>query len=39
MSAAARIYDKNRDAHFLTFNCAKRRRLLDHPYCKGIVLG
>ena len=39
MSASARIYDNNRDAHFLTFNCAKRRRLLDHPFCKGIVIG
>ena len=34
-----RIYDKERHAHFLTFSCYKRRRLLDVDRAKKIVLG
>ena len=34
-----RIYDKERHAHFLTFSCYKRRRLLDFDRAKKIVLG
>jgi putative transposase len=34
-----RIYDRERHAHFLTFSCYKRRRLLDTDRPKKIVLG
>jgi hypothetical protein len=34
-----RVYDKERHAHFLTFSCYKRRRLLDVDRAKKIVLG
>ena len=34
-----RIYDAERHAHFVTFSCYKRRRLLDHDRAKKIVLG
>jgi putative transposase len=34
-----RIYDSERHAHFLTFTCYKRRRLLDADQAKKIVLG
>ncbi|HZZ30078.1 MAG TPA: transposase [Pirellulales bacterium] len=34
-----RIYDNEHHAHFLTFSCYKRRRLLDHDRVKRIVLG
>jgi putative transposase len=36
---ARRVYDKERHAHFLTFSCYKRRRLLDADKGKKIVLG
>jgi putative transposase len=39
MPATQRIYDQNRDAHFITITCSHRRKLLDHPHCKGIVIG
>ena len=34
-----RIIDDKLDAHFVTFSCHKRRRLLDHDHTKRIVLG
>ena len=34
-----RIYDTERHAHFITFSCYKRRRLLDVDRSKRIVLG
>ena len=34
-----RTFDNERHAHFLTFSCYKRRRLLDHDQSKRIVLG
>ncbi|MBL6705854.1 MAG: transposase [Planctomycetaceae bacterium] len=34
-----RIIDDNLYAHFITFSCHKRRRLLDHDHTKRIVLG
>ena len=34
-----KIYDRERHAHFVTFSCYKRRRLLDHDRAKRIVLG
>ncbi len=34
-----RIYDGQLDAHFVTFSCYRRRRLLDHDQAKRIVLG
>lgn len=33
-----RVYDSEPDAHFLTFSCYKRRRLLDVDRCKRIVI-
>ncbi|HUW58379.1 MAG TPA: transposase [Planctomycetota bacterium] len=33
-----RIYDENGHAHFVTFSCYKRRRLLDRDEAKQIVL-
>ena len=34
-----RIYDQELFAHFVTFSCYRRRRLLDHDQPKRIVLG
>ncbi len=34
-----KIYDDELFAHFITFSCYKRRRLLDHDQPKRIVLG
>ena len=34
-----RIYKQERHAHFVTFSCYKRRRLLDHDAAKRVVLG
>ena len=34
-----RVCDDDLWAHFLTFSCDRRRRLLDHDYPKRIVLG
>jgi putative transposase len=34
-----RIYDGEGHAHFVTFSCYRRRRLLDHDRAKRIVLG
>jgi putative transposase len=34
-----RVYDSDRHAHFLTFSCYKRRRLLDSDRAKKVVLG
>lgn len=36
---AQRIYDNELFAHFVTFSCYRRRRLLDHDRVKRIVLG
>jgi len=33
------IYTGERHAHFITFSCYKRRRLLDHDSVKRVVLG
>ena len=33
------IYDNERFAHFVTFSCYRRRRLLDYDRAKKIVLG
>lgn len=32
------IYDQEAHAHFVTFSCFRRRRLLDHDHCKKIVV-
>lgn len=34
-----RVYDAERHVHFVTFSCYRRRKLLDHPQAKRIVLG
>ena len=34
-----RTYDREGHAHFVTFSCYRRRRLLDHDRSKKIVLG
>jgi len=34
-----RTYDRERHAHFLTFSCDRRRRLLDHDRLKKVGLG
>ncbi|HEU5117670.1 MAG TPA: transposase, partial [Isosphaeraceae bacterium] len=34
-----RTYDREGHAHFVTFSCFRRRRLLDHDQCKKVVLG
>jgi putative transposase len=34
-----RTYDRERHAHFVTFSCYRRRRLLDHDRVKRVVLG
>ncbi|MEM7811949.1 MAG: transposase [Planctomycetota bacterium] len=36
---ARKIYDAERHAHFLTFSCRRRRRLLDTDDAKRIVIG
>jgi putative transposase len=36
--ASRRVYDRDGDAHFITFSCYHRRRLLDHDDAKRIVL-
>jgi putative transposase len=33
-----RVYDRDGDAHFVTFSCYHRRRLLDHDDAKQIVV-
>ena len=33
-----KIYDTQGHAHFVTFSCYKRRRLLDHDHAKQIVI-
>jgi putative transposase len=33
-----RIYDEELHAQFVTFSCYHRRRLLDHPYCRQVVI-
>jgi len=37
--AARRIHDDELHAHFVTFSCHRRRRLLDHDRAKRIALG
>ncbi|MBL9123726.1 MAG: transposase [Planctomycetaceae bacterium] len=37
--AKRRVYDRERHAHFVTFSCYRRRRLLDDDRAKRIVLG
>jgi putative transposase len=37
--ARRKIYDRDRHAHFVTFSCYRRRRLLDDDRAKRIVLG
>ena len=37
--AKRRVCDDSLFAHFLTFSCERRRRLLDHDHPKRIVLG
>ncbi|HWE36421.1 MAG TPA: transposase [Isosphaeraceae bacterium] len=37
--SARRLYDREGHAHFVTFSCYRRRRLLDHDRAKRIVLG
>jgi len=32
-----RIYDTERHAHFITFSCYHRRRLLDHPLMRDVL--
>jgi putative transposase len=34
-----RTYDREGHAHFVTFSCFRRRRLLDHDRSKRIILG
>ncbi len=34
-----KVFDEELYAHFVTFSCYRRRRLLDHDHCKRIVLG
>jgi putative transposase len=34
-----KVYDHELYAHFITFSCYRRRRLLDHDHAKRIVLG
>jgi REP-associated tyrosine transposase len=34
-----RVYDRELHAHFVTFSCYRRRRLLDHDDAKRVVLG
>jgi putative transposase len=33
------IHDDDLHAHFVTFSCYRRRRLLDHDRAKRVVLG
>jgi putative transposase len=37
--SSRRIYDREGHAHFVTFSCYRRRRLLDHDRARRIVLG
>ena len=37
--AKRKIYDDELHAQFVTFSCYRRRRLLDHPRAKQIVIG
>ena len=37
--ASKRAYDRERHAHFVTFSCYRRRRLLDNDRVKRVVLG
>ena len=37
--ATRKIYDDELYAHFVTFSCYRRRRLLDHDQAKRVVLG
>ncbi len=34
-----RTFDREGHAHFVTFSCYRRRRLLDHDRAKKVVLG
>jgi putative transposase len=34
-----RTYDREGHAHYVTFSCYRRRRLLDHDRAKRVVLG
>jgi len=34
-----RTFDREGHAHFVTFSCYRRRRLLDHDHAKKVVLG
>jgi hypothetical protein len=36
--ARRRIYDRQRHAHFITFGCYLRRRLLDHPALRDALI-
>ncbi len=37
--AARKVHDDELHAHFITFSCYRRRRLLDHDAAKRVVLG
>ena len=37
--AKRQIYDDERHAQFVTFSCYRRRRLLDHPRARQVVVG
>ena len=37
--AKRRIYDDELHAQFVTFSCYRRRRLLDHPRARQVVMG
>ncbi len=37
--AKRQIYDDELHAQFVTFSCFRRRRLLDHPYPRQVVMG
>ena len=37
--AGRRIYDDELHAQFVSFSCYRRRRLLDHPRAKQVVMG
>ena len=37
--ARRRIYDDELHAQFVTFSCYRRRRLLDHPRTRQVVMG
>ena len=39
MHATKQTFDREGHAHFVTFSCYRRRRLLDHDRAKKVVLG